>query len=236
MTPLTLYVAQSAASADAAALRWRAITSAGAACSSVARATSSVFGSERDPPLVRDYRGRIRLGNPAMASCHISCEQVRSGAAGLLLRQEFTARAASLRPAILFHQFGLPLRVLLYSAFAGASPSRRVQVSFLLPQYRPTAHSDRRMAGFGEYGDVYFGLLPKTRKHRNGPPLSTRASLHARPWSEVDREARQISCPSKQREALAPTKNCSSPEDNVGEEEADAFSRTAFSPRPARKH
>jgi hypothetical protein len=55
---------------------------------------------------------------------------------------------------------------------------------------------------------VYFGLLPKTRKHRNGPPLSTRASLHARPWSEVDREARQISCPSKQREALAPTKNC----------------------------
>ena len=60
----------------------------------------------------------------------------------------------------------------------------------------------------GEYGDVYFGLLPKTRKHLNGPPLSTRASLHARPWSEVDREARQISCPSKQREALAPTKNC----------------------------
>ena len=60
----------------------------------------------------------------------------------------------------------------------------------------------------GEYGDVYFGLLPKTRKHRNGPPLSTRASLHARPWSEVDREAQQISCPSKQREALAPTKNC----------------------------
>ena len=55
---------------------------------------------------------------------------------------------------------------------------------------------------------MYFGLLPKTRKHPNGPPLSTRASLHARPWSEVDREARQISCPSKQREALAPTKNC----------------------------
>ena len=55
---------------------------------------------------------------------------------------------------------------------------------------------------------MYFGLLPKTRKHRNGPPLSTRASLHARPWSQVDREARQISCPSKQREALAPTKNC----------------------------
>jgi hypothetical protein len=55
---------------------------------------------------------------------------------------------------------------------------------------------------------VYFGLLPKTRKHLNGAPLSTRASLHARPWSEVDREARQISCPSKQRETLAPTKNC----------------------------
>jgi hypothetical protein len=55
---------------------------------------------------------------------------------------------------------------------------------------------------------VYFGLLPKTRKHLNGPPLSTRASLHARPCSEVDREARQISCPSKQREALAPKKNC----------------------------
>src|SRR5271166_1797475 len=30
--------------------------------------------------------------------------------------------------------------------------------------------------GVGEYGDVYFGLLPKTRKHLNGPPLSTRAS------------------------------------------------------------
>ena len=55
---------------------------------------------------------------------------------------------------------------------------------------------------------MYFGLLPKTRKHLNGAPLSTRASLHARPWSEVDREARQISCPSKQRETLAPTKNC----------------------------
>ena len=49
--------------------------------------------------------------------------------------------------------------------------------------------------GTGEYGDVYFGLLPKTCKHLNRPPLSTRATLHARPWSEVDREARQISCP-----------------------------------------
>ena len=42
MTALTLYAVQSAASADAAALRWRAITSA-RPCSSVARATSSVF-------------------------------------------------------------------------------------------------------------------------------------------------------------------------------------------------
>jgi len=47
----------------------------------------------------------------------------------------------------------------------------------------------------GEYGDVHFGLLPKTHKRLNGPPLSTGASLHARPWSKVDREARQISDP-----------------------------------------
>jgi len=49
----------------------------------------------------------------------------------------------------------------------------------------------------GEYGDVHFGLLPKTHKRLNGPPLSTGASLHARPWSKVDREARQISDPGK---------------------------------------
>ena len=80
---------------------------------------------------------------------------------------------------------------------------------------------------------MYFGLLPKTRKHRNGPPLSTRASLHARPWSEVDREARQISCPSKQREALAPTKNCSSSAPSMRLELATAGRSPVFRERRA---
>jgi hypothetical protein len=108
----------------------------------------------------------------------------------------------------------------LVSAGNGSGPPKPSNWGSLCPaSYHNTAQllpSDSRMFSLeipldlasGEYGDVYFGLLPKTRKHLNGPPLSTRASLHARPWSEVDREARQISCPSKQREALAPTKNC----------------------------
>jgi hypothetical protein len=37
----------------------------------------------------------------------------------------------------------------------------------------------------GEYGDVHFGHLSKSREHLFGPQLSTRASLHARCWSEV---------------------------------------------------
>ena len=96
------------------------------------------------------------LATPQWPLATFRVSKIRSGAAGLLLRQEFTARAASLRPAILFHQFGLPLRVLLYSAFARASPSRRVQVSFLLPQYRPTAPSDRRIASRGVRGCVFW--------------------------------------------------------------------------------
>ena len=37
----------------------------------------------------------------------------------------------------------------------------------------------------GEYGDVYFGDLSKNRELLVGRQLSTRASLHARRWSEV---------------------------------------------------
>jgi hypothetical protein len=58
MTALTLYAVQSAASADAAALRWRAITSALLISSASDQLCLLRDKVERDPPLVRDYRGR----------------------------------------------------------------------------------------------------------------------------------------------------------------------------------
>jgi hypothetical protein len=58
MTALTLYAGQSAASADAAALRWRAITSALLISSASDQLCLLRDKVERDPPLVRDYRGR----------------------------------------------------------------------------------------------------------------------------------------------------------------------------------
>jgi hypothetical protein len=45
--------------------------------------------------------------------------------AGLLLRHKFPARAGSLRPALLSHQFGLPLGAFLDCPFARGSPGVR---------------------------------------------------------------------------------------------------------------
>jgi hypothetical protein len=134
-------------------------------------------------------------------------------------RSSGLARSGAILPLSAARLANVAPNASFWPATVAARRSRRTGGSLCPASYHNTAQllpSDSRMFSLeipldlasGEYGDVYFGLLPKTRKHLNGPPLSTRASLHARPWSEVDREAQQISCPSKQREALAPTKNC----------------------------
>ena len=71
--------------------------------------------------------------------------------------------------------------------------NRRDAARFL-PHCRPTAslrwpnvlfRDCPRCRLSAEYGDVYFGHFPKIPKRLIGPPLSTRASLHAWSWSEV---------------------------------------------------